>query len=507
MQHQDSAANHNPASSATVPIDDLLDCLWRLDMDLQITFASPRTDALLGIPAAALIGSPLADHTNRAELAQFRELVAGLLAESDRTRSFLHELRLRHADGSLVPCELHGRLVLDRTGEPMGMLISLRNITDRQRLDLQTRHAEMQRFELQKLGAIAQLAGGVVGDLQALLDALDLCPETEEHPELAPLRAQAAQRIAQLRALAGQLDLERRDLDVDALVGTLVAELQPDLPGNVTLVHRRRSGGSTVWADRELLSDVLRNLCLNARDAMPTGGVITIATSLREAAPAADGPPTAAPRPWVEIAVSDTGEGLDHATRERILEPFFTTKTGGGGLSLPLAHGIIGQHGGRLDVESELGQGSTFRVSLPARFAGYGLDAGNDEAGGRPTVLLVDDDPEILRYCGKILHSGGYAVVACGDGAEALAYIAGDDPVDLVLLDWALPGLDGRRVREQLARHHPDLPLLIISGHLRAEYEALGGIDHETPWLVKPFTPAALLAAVGALLPGRVGGS
>ncbi len=505
MEHNTGDDRTSPPDDplAWVLADELLDSIWRLDMDLRIASCSPATDAMLGIPSAALLGSPLADHTPPQDLAALQERIAGVLAGTDRTAGFLHTVRLRHADGHLVPCEFHGRVTLDRRGDPEGLVGILRDVTQRERAERAARQADLRRFELQKMGAIAQLAGGVVGDLEDLLRALDACPETAEHPELTPLRRQAAERITQLRTLAGRQDLDLRDVDIDVLVAEILPDLRAELSDNVTLIHQRRAGGSTVWADREKLRGVLRSLCLNARDAMPQGGVITLATGLREAEPATAGPPTAEPRPWVTVEVRDTGQGLATATRERILEPFFTTKSGAGGLSLSLAHGVIDQHGGRLEVESELGRGSTFRVLLPARFAGIAQPAAEEDAAARTTVLLVDDDPEILRYCGKILNAGGFEVVACSDAVEALAYIAGDDPVDLVVLDWALPGLEGRRVREQLARRHPNLPLLIISGHPREDYESLGAVDQETPWLLKPFTPAALLAAVRAVLPVR----
>jgi DNA-binding response OmpR family regulator len=119
------------------------------------------------------------------------------------------------------------------------------------------------------------------------------------------------------------------------------------------------------------------------------------------------------------------------------------------------------------------------------------------------TVLVVDDDPEILRYVARVLRAEHLRVVPCTDGVDALAHLAGGEPVDLVLLDWALPGLDGRRVREQVLRRQPRIPLLVISGHAREEYTALGSVDTDTPWLVKPFTPVELRAAVAALLARR----
>ena len=380
-------------SPAMVSPDDLLDCIWRLDMQLKITYASAATDTMLGIPATALFGSPLADHTTTDGLASLRKALADLLAGPDRTAGLLLTIDLNHADGHPVPCELHGRLFLDRFGAPVELLCSLRDITTRQLAQHAARQADHRRFESQKMSAIGQLAGGVLGDLEDLLKALDACPETAEHPELAPLRQQAADRIAQLRTLAGRQDLELENLDVDSVVAELVAALRPEMPDGVTIAHRRRSGNSTIRADRGQFLEVLRNLCLNARDALPQGGAITVTTGVRKVRPAPDFPSAAAPGPWVTVEVRDTGGGLDQATRERIFDPFFTTKTGHGGLSLPLAHGIIKQHGGRLEVDSSPGQGSNFRVLLPARFAGETQTAGNEERSQRATIVLVDDDP------------------------------------------------------------------------------------------------------------------
>jgi len=488
-----------------VASDQILDCICRLDLDLRITYASPASESMFGIPPQALVGTPLADHCPPADFARAREILSHAQAQTDRTVGQLFELNVRHADGRLVPIEVHSHLVLDREGEPVAAIAVARDITARAAADRERREREAQRLEFQKMAAVAQLAGGVVDDLQALLDALRNCPEAAEHADLAPLCEQAARRIAQLRTLAGRQDLHRRDVDVDVFVAGVADALRPILPDNLALLHRPGAAGSTIWVDPDQIGEVLRNLVANSRDAMPEGGVITLATGLREAAPAVGRAPAVAPPPWITIDVRDTGMGLDAATRERILEPFFTTKTDGtgAGLGLALAHGIVDQHGGRLEVESDLGRGSTFRVVLPSRYAGDVAAAGRDAEGGAGTVLLVDDDLEIRLYCAKILESAGLRVVACEDGVEALAYLAGPDPVDLLLLDWALPGLEGRRVHEQISRRRPNLPVLVISGRRREEFAALGGIGSDMPWLTKPFTPKALLAAVRRLLPAR----
>ena len=487
-----------------ISAEHLLDCIWRLDLDLRITYASPAAAAMFGIPADALVGSALADHTTAEDHARLQQTLKFALAAGDRTAGLLHETRIMHADGRLIPVEVHSCLLLDSGGRPDEILGIARDISPRHDRERRDRKREQLRLETQKMEALAQLAGGVVGDFQDLLSALESCSEIGDHPELTPLRTHATERVNQLRTLAGSLDLRREDVDIDGHLIRILAGIRVTVPSGCELVHQPGAGGSTTWADPELIERVVHILVRNACDQLPGSGIVIVATGLRAADPEPDGPPAAPLRPWVTIEVRDSGPGLDHATRERILEPFFTTKpqSTAAGLGLALAHGIVTQHDGRLEVESTLGQGCTFRVLLPARFADDILATiPNDDGVTRRTILLVDDDPEILSYCRRVLHSGGYEVISCEDGAEALAVIAGGEPVDAVVLDWALPGLDGRRVREQIARLHPRLPLLVISGHASKDYEALGGVDHDTPWLAKPFTPPVLLAAVRKLLP------
>ena len=493
--------NHHQISA-----EHLLDCVWRLDLDLRITYASPAAASMFGIPADALPGSFLADHTTAEDHARLKETLKLALAADDRTAGLLHETRIKHADGRLIPVEVHSRLLLDNDGRPEEILGIVRDISSRHNRERRDREREQLRLQSQKMEALARLAGGVVGDFQALLSALENCPDLGDHPELAALRTHAAERVGQLHTLAGSLDLRREDVDIDGRLTQILAGIRATLPPGCELVHQPGAGGSTMWVDPEYIDRVVHILVRNACDQSSSNGIVVVATGLRAADPEPDGPPTAPPRPWVTVEVRDNGDGLDHATRERILEPFPTTGSENADtrLDLALAHGIVTQHDGRLEVESTLGQGSPFRVLLPARFSDDILaTTPTDDGAARQTVLLVDDDPEVRSYCRRVLRSGGYEVVSCEDGAEALAVIAGGESVDVVVLDWALPGLDGRRVREQIARRQPHLPLLVISGHASKDYEALGGVDSDTPWLAKPFTPPVLLAAVRKLLPAR----
>jgi len=481
------------------PSDRIPDCLWRMGMDWRLIEVSHAAEIMFGIPADAMVGSHLRDHTTAEDFAKLEERMSQALGLADRTISRMYETRIRHAEGHLVEVEIHSRVLLDSEGNPDGLIGVTRDISGRRLAEGAARELENKRLQDQKMDAVTQLASGMVGDLEALTQALADCPELATKPELSSLHVHASKRVEELRILAGKQPLDRRDLDLDEVLNGILDSLKVELPSNVVLLAKPGAGVSTLSIDSDQLAHVIRALVFNARDAMPDGGLITVTTGQREAEVDEDAPPAAAPPPWLTIAVTDTGGGLDRATRERILEPFFTTKDGHAGLGLGLVHGIIHQHGGHLEVESERGRSSTFRIILPARYASLADDLDEPEASDR-TVLVVDDDPSIRSYVSMVLKSAGFAVVACEDGMDALAYISGEDPVDLVLLDWALPGLDGRMVREQMTRRNKHLPLMIISGYDREPNEARGTIDADTPWLKKPFTPSALLAAIQDLL-------
>ena len=305
-----------------ISAEHLLDCIWRLDLDLRISYASPAAAAMFGIPAEALVGSALADHTTAEDHARLQETLKLALAAHDRTAGLLHETRIKHADGRLIPVEVHSCLLLDSDGRPDEILGIARDISRRHDRERRDRKREQLRLETQKMEALAHLAGGVVGDFQDLLTALESCPEIGDHPELTPVRTHATERVNQLHTLAGSLDLCREDVDIDGLLTQILAGIRVTLPSGCELVHQPGAGGATTWADPELIERVVHILVRNACDQLPGSGMISVVTGLREADPEPDGPPAAPLRPWVTIEVRDSGPGLDHATRERILEPF-----------------------------------------------------------------------------------------------------------------------------------------------------------------------------------------
>jgi CheY-like chemotaxis protein len=259
-----------------------------------------------------------------------------------------------------------------------------------------------------------------------------------------------------------------------------------------------------VRVDPSQLEQLVLNLIVNARDAMPGGGALTVETSevLLGPGPRPDDAADVPPGRWVRISVEDTGHGMDAATRARMFEPFFTTKPigEGSGLGLAAAHGIVQGAGGAIGVRTAPGRGTRVSVFLPradgepvVRVARHGA---RDLGGRGETVLLVEDEPQVLALAARALERRGYVVLTAPDGASALRVAeAALERVDLLVTDVAMPDLDGRALARQLRERRPSLPVLFISG-----YTAASPAELEAPLLAKPFTPAALAARVRELL-------
>jgi CheY-like chemotaxis protein len=272
------------------------------------------------------------------------------------------------------------------------------------------------------------------------------------------------------------------------------------------------SHAGQVTADRGQLEQVLMNLVINARDAMPNGGTITVETDDVEldAASPVCWPGVAVPGSYVMLSVADTGDGIEAAMIGRIFEPFFTTKEQGKGTGLGLAtvYGIVKQSGGYLWVESEPGRGSTFRIYLPRATGSAGLRTpsasmpavrGDDSR----SVLLVEDEEAVRAMAGRALRHAGFAVLEARHGRDALAVCArADVTVDLVITDVVMPEMGGRELARRLAGLRPGVPLLFVSGYPDGHLLDGGALPDGVPLLDKPFTPQALVARVREVLAG-----
>lgn len=425
-----------------------------------------------------------------------------------------HEQVLLRRDGRSVDVIENAFGIFDDRGELVQVQKYLFDITAHRALEEQFRQA-------QKMEAVGRLAGGVAHDFNNMLTAITgyaqlLLDELEAGN---PMRQElqfilgAAQRSAdltrQLLAFSRKQVLQPKVIDLNAVVSELAAMLRRMIRPDILLETRLEPRLAPVDADPSQLEQVLVNLVVNARDAMPSGGRLSIETrnATFGAVDVPSGRTGTAPGPWVVLVVSDTGEGMDEATRRMIFEPFFTTKEPGRGTGLGLStvYGIVTQSGGFIDVETAPGQGATFRVCLPAAAAPAEAVAAHRQSpppGGSEIVLLVEDEPAVRSLASRVLRNAGYGVIEAASGEEAVR-LAGsrDGPIDLVLTDALMPGMSGRSLVEQLARQGLGARVLLMSGYTDDEIvRQHGALLPGTAFIQKPFTPDGLLRAVRAVL-------
>lgn|GEM_PF-1275790 len=388
-------------------------------------------------------------------------------------------------------------------------------------LDLtERRHADELLMQSQRMEAIAKVAGGVAHEVNNMMTVINgfsgfllesLPPGDARITDVAEIR-KAADRAAgvtrQLLAYSRQQVLRPQPLELSRLVQSYAAVIERIVGSGITVRYRLADGVPPVRADPAQLEEVLVNLALNARDAMPDGGELTIETAAVALEGQAVGPgrPAIPPGRYARITVSDTGRGMDAETRARAFEPFFTTKRPGEGTGLGLAmvYGIVKQSGGFVWCYSEPGQGTAFKIYLPEHPgpAEPPEPAPAMEAvpGGNETILLVDDEDAVRRMAARTLTARGYRVVEATSAVEALADEPGWGPIDLVVTDVVMAGMGGRELAVELARRRPGVRLLYISGYTDDEATRRGLLDAGAPFLQKPFEAETLARRVRQVL-------
>jgi PAS domain S-box-containing protein len=422
--------------------------------------------------------------------------------------SYLLEAR----DGGRIPVEYSSALMHDAQGTPAGVAIVFRDVTARRQLEERSRQS-------QKLEAVGQLAGGIAHDFNNLLTVIEGYAEMmrSDLPEDSPFQDSAqeilvaAQRAAsltgQLLAFSRRQVLQPIRLKLNDNVSATQRMLTRLLGENIEVLTRPGAGLWDVLADPGQIDQIIVNLAVNARDAMPQGGRLTIETANFEldAVQAAHYPEMSAGR-WVRLSLADTGHGMDARTRLRIFEPFFTTKEigRGTGLGLSTVYGIVKQSGGHIQVESEPGMGATFSIFLPAILepavpaATAPAKPGVNPAG--EIVLVVEDDAKVRALVTSMLNSLGYRVLSPATPELALGMCA--DPaieIDLVLTDMVLPHTDGIAVAQQVALVRPEAKVLFMSGYTEHPLLQRPGVE-TSAFLQKPFSKAALAAKVREVL-------
>jgi signal transduction histidine kinase/CheY-like chemotaxis protein len=412
-----------------------------------------------------------------------------------------YEGACRRKDGTAFTGQtLIRRLAVD--GEASGGFVAVTcDVTERRMLAERLRHSE-------KLEAVGVLAGGVAHDFNNLLAAiigyagliqmnLDKADPNQQHvEEIQVVAERAAGLTEQLLAFSRRQALKTAVVDLSALVEELLPILRSLVGGQVEVVHEAGS----VWpitADPSQIDRVLVNLATNARDAMPAGGTLTIRTSNVMLDGTAGGEVT--PGHFVLLEVTDTGVGMDEATRARIFEPFFSTREMGRGLGLAAVYGIVRQMQGTISVESRPGKGATFRLYFPRGDAQRDQDIPSAAADGPGALLLVEDDAAVRSYLCQLLEREGFRVLAADHRASALQLVAGsNEPLALIITDVMMPDGGGPALVEDVERIRPGVPALYISGHLDAANAS--GMPTPAHFLQKPFSSDELLTRVRRIL-------
>ncbi|HYT91412.1 MAG TPA: PAS domain-containing protein, partial [Gemmataceae bacterium] len=443
------------------------------------------------------------------------EAVAKLRTALREERPCLVEVLNYRKDGSSFWNALSIAPVRDASGKTSHFVGVQTDITEFKRLEEQVRQA-------QKMEAFGQLAGSVAHDFNNLLTIingysellLNMLPVEEPARELVREVLRAGERSAaltrQLLAFGRRQILEPKVLDLNALVRDTEQLLRRVLGEHIELTLSLEPGLGWVKVDRGQIEQVLMNLAVNARDAMPEGGTLRIATGnvvLDESY--AETHPQVHAGWYVMLAVSDTGCGMDESIQARIFEPFFTTKGPGRGTGLGLAtvHGIVRQSGGRIEVHSAVGRGTTFKIYLP-RVEGASPSA-KSSAGlstrpaGTETVLLVEDEEAVRQLATLALRMSGYTILEAGSGEEAIQLCEQyPGPIHLILTDVVMPRMGGRELVDRLRAIRPELKILYLSGYTDDAMIHRGALEAEAAFLQKPFTTPALTRKVREVLDG-----
>lgn len=436
-----------------------------------------------------------------------------------RSGQWTGELWNRAKDGREFPIMLTTSVICDESGEAIGYVGIARDITGNRRSEEERARLQAQLHQVQKTESIGRLAGGIAHDFNNLLTVINgysqllLSRLTDRDPMRDTISAilgagqRAAALTGQLLAFSRKQVLEPRRLDINRVVEGMRPMLERLVGEDIEVVVAATDESAIVSADPHQLEQVIMNLVVNARDAMPRGGKLVLETATVEWDHHYQrSHPEARVGRYARLAVSDTGMGLDPEVKSRIFEPFFTTKAlgAGTGLGLSMVQGIVAQSGGYIEVYSELGRGSTFKIYLPAVHHAA-ADASVPPKGealevrGRETVLVVEDQADVRNYAASALKAYGYRVFAASNAREAVI-VAEKEAIDLLLTDVVMPHVSGRALEQMLARIQPGINVLFMSGYTDNVIAHHGVLEEGANFIQKPFSPEELARKVRVVL-------
>ena len=481
------------------------DGVWDWNIDTGAQYTSPRWKDLLGYPDREL-SDPVSMFFASVHPDDRPAMDAALKIHFEEDTPYSVEIRGQHKDGSYRWMHMRGEALRDAIGKPVRMVGALADIEQRKQAEEQLRQA-------QKMEAVGQLTGGVAHDFNNILTSivgnLELLKETgKDRPDVqrhvaAALRSsnRAATLIRQLLAFSRKQALSPVPLDINGLVSTMTELLRSTLGEDIEIETIRGPKLGTALVDGGQLEASLLNLALNARDAMPKTGKLTIETANVNVGGDHDEVDTdMKPGSYVMVSVGDTGVGMAPQVASEAFRPFFTTKGPGkgSGLGLSMVHGFVNQSGGHVAIDSDVGRGTTVKLYLPhSRAEGVAVQqpptATAGQTSGGELILVVEDDPDVREFLELALGALGYSVVSCEDGPSALAKLEELDTLDLLLTDVVLPGgMTGKEVADRVLSIRPNLPILFSSGYTEASVVHNGKMDVGVRLLEKPYQTETL---------------
>ncbi|WP_433794668.1 ATP-binding protein [Actinoplanes sp. CA-252034] len=510
---RDLAEAHR-ATLATI-VEDSADAIIGLTPDGTINAWNGGAERIFGWPAAEALARPASLLAGADGAGQQADMLARMRAGEG---SFSYEGRRLRKDGSPVDVAFTVTPVTDPAGGVLGVSVIARDVSAEKEAAERQRVVQERSDQAKRMESLGNLAGGVAHDFNNILAIIAnytdfVIEETRELPHVQADLAHVRTAVDRATSLTRQLltftrgdAVQLRDVDLNASIAEVHAVLDRTIGEHITLIAVPAPEPVRVHADPGQVHQILLNLAINARDAMPDGGTVVLEANV--ATLGGDELNMQPPLPagtYARLLVSDTGEGMAPETAARIFEPFFTTKPRGRGTGLGLAtvYGIVAEAGGSINVYSELGVGTTFRIYLPISAATGPApavaSAGSPPHGDGQTVLVVEDELALARIITRILTNGGYRVRTANNGAEGLRVFQ-EHGCDLLLTDVIMPEMTGPKLAELARRERPDTPVLFMSGYSNGLLGTTHVLDEEIAFIEKPFTGGDLLHKVAATM-------
>ncbi|MGB9067619.1 MAG: ATP-binding protein [Candidatus Acidiferrales bacterium] len=494
--------------------ENAMDMIAVVDPDGRRLYNSPAYARILGFMDDELAGTSFYDHVHPDDVYTAQQAVKQATAANPGGTV---QYRMRHKDGSWHTIESGASAILNQQGKVEKFVVVNRDVSEQRQLEEKFRQA-------QKMEAVGRLSGGVAHDFNNLLGVIigyaeflqeSLDPENSLRSsvdEILKAGKRAASLTRQLLAFSRQQVLDPKVLDLNVVVLDMDKMLRRLIGEDIELSTVLGPDLGRLKADQSQLEQVLLNLVVNARDAMPQGGKLLIDTQnmVMDEAFVRRYPYPVQPGPYVCLTVTDSGIGMDAETKARAFEPFFTTKEKGKGTGLGLStvYGVVKQSGGYIDIYSAPGAGTTFKIYLPRVDDAIITDAPIGAATsftGNETILLAEDESSLRTLTRNTLELCGYKVLEAKDGLEALEVSERfKGPIDLLLTDMVMPGMGGRQLAQELARRRPEIRLAYMSGYTGQAVGSQGPVDPGSVFLLKPFTRELLTRKIREALDRRV---